>query len=81
MSHVRWVRRDAAGHCGPGYMSNTRYAAPLPPSHRQGVPKRGWELPGVTNTYRELERSGVVTAVLPVGAIEQHGPHLPLSVD
>jgi creatinine amidohydrolase len=35
----------------------------------------------VTNTYRELERSGVVTAVLPVGAIEQHGPHLPLSVD
>ena len=34
-----------------------------------------------TNTYRELERSGVDTAILPVGAIEQHGPHLPLSVD
>ena len=35
----------------------------------------------VTNTYRDLEQSKVNTAVLPVGAIEQHGPHLPLSVD
>ena len=35
----------------------------------------------VTSTYLDLERSGVDTAVLPVGAIEQHGPHLPLSVD
>ena len=35
----------------------------------------------VTSTYLNLECSGVDTAVLPVGAIEQHGPHLPLSVD
>ena len=35
----------------------------------------------VTNTSPEIESSGVDTAVLPVGAIEQHGPHLPLSVD
>ena len=35
----------------------------------------------VSNTYVEVERSGVETAILPVGAIEQHGPHLPLSVD
>ena len=35
----------------------------------------------VTSTYLDLERSGVDTAVLPIGAIEQHGPHLPLSVD
>ena len=35
----------------------------------------------VTNTYVDVERSGVDTAVLAVGAIEQHGPHLPLSVD
>lgn len=35
----------------------------------------------VTNTYVDIERSGVDTAVLAVGAIEQHGPHLPLSVD
>ena len=35
----------------------------------------------VTSTYLDLERSGVDTAVLPVGAIEQHGPHLPLSMD
>ncbi len=34
-----------------------------------------------TATHLDLERSGVDTAVLPVGAIEQHGPHLPLSVD
>ena len=34
-----------------------------------------------TSIYLELEQSGVDTAVLPVGAIEQHGPHLPLSVD
>ncbi len=34
-----------------------------------------------TSTYLELERSGVDAAVLPVGAIEQHGPHLPLSMD
>ena len=35
----------------------------------------------VSNTYVDIERSGVDTAILPVGAIEQHGPHLPLSVD
>jgi len=35
----------------------------------------------VTNNYRDLEDSDVATAVLPVGAIEQHGPHLPLSTD
>ena len=34
-----------------------------------------------TSTYLDLEHSGVDTAVIPVGAIEQHGPHLPLSVD
>ncbi|MCY4529508.1 MAG: creatininase family protein [Chloroflexi bacterium] len=35
----------------------------------------------VTSTYLDLDSSGVDTAVLPVGAVEQHGPHLPLSVD
>ena len=34
-----------------------------------------------TSTHLDLEHSGVDTAVLPVGAIEQHGPHLPMSVD
>lgn len=35
----------------------------------------------VNNTSQELEHSVVDMAILPVGAIEQHGPHLPLSVD
>lgn len=35
----------------------------------------------VTNTSVEIENSGVEIAILPIGAIEQHGPHLPLSVD
>jgi len=34
-----------------------------------------------SNTSPEVEASGINTAILPVGAIEQHGPHLPLSVD
>ena len=34
-----------------------------------------------SRTFAELEASGVDTAVLPVGAIEQHGRHLPISVD
>ena len=34
-----------------------------------------------TNTYLELENSDVDTAVLMIGAIEQHGPHMPISVD
>ena len=33
------------------------------------------------NTYVDLERSDVDTAILPVGATEQHGPHLPLKTD
>ena len=33
------------------------------------------------NTYKELENSGVETAVLAVGALEQHSLHLPLGQD
>ena len=35
----------------------------------------------VTNTFKELQDSAVDLAILPVGAIEQHGPHLPLGAD
>ena len=34
-----------------------------------------------SHTFAQLESSGVDTVVLPVGAIEQHGRHLPISVD
>ena len=35
----------------------------------------------VYNTTEELEAAKVDTAILPIGAIEQHGPHLPLATD
>ena len=35
----------------------------------------------VTNTTLDLENSDIDMAILPVGAIEQHGAHLPLGVD
>jgi creatinine amidohydrolase len=35
----------------------------------------------VENTWVEVERSGVEIVVIPIGSIEQHGPHLPLGTD
>ena len=37
-----------------------------------------WDL--TTRDFAELDMSKIV-AVLPVGAVEQHGPHLPVRVD
>jgi creatinine amidohydrolase/Fe(II)-dependent formamide hydrolase-like protein len=34
-----------------------------------------------TNTFAEIEASQADVAILPVGAIEQHGRHLPVWVD
>ena len=35
----------------------------------------------LNNTYLDIEKNKNGIAILPVGAIEQHGPHLPISVD
>jgi creatinine amidohydrolase len=35
----------------------------------------------VENTYVEIEKSRVDTVIIPVGAVEQHGTHLPLGTD
>lgn len=33
------------------------------------------------STYRAIEAAGLQMAIIPVGSIEEHGPHLPLAVD
>ena len=43
------------------------------------IPSRFWA-DWTTTDFAQIDSSSLV-AVLPVGAIEQHGPHLPLSVD
>jgi creatinine amidohydrolase len=35
----------------------------------------------VENTWKELHEARVVTAIVPFGAVEQHGHHLPLGTD
>lgn len=35
----------------------------------------------IYNTHKELEASKTDTAILPIGSVEQHGPHLPLGTD
>jgi len=35
----------------------------------------------VENSWKEIRDSGVDTAIIPVGSIEQHGHHLPLGTD
>ncbi|HSA79991.1 MAG TPA: creatininase family protein, partial [Geminicoccaceae bacterium] len=42
-------------------------------------PRRFWQ-DMTTEEFRALDAARVI-ALLPVGAIEQHGPHLPVAVD
>ncbi len=44
------------------------------------VPKSRWWWDLTTQHFAELDTERLV-AILPVGAVEQHGPHLPVSVD
>ena len=58
-------------------------AAAVPPSACPALPSRFWADLS-TREFAALQSAGQadqVVAVLPVAAIEQHGPHLPLSVD
>ena len=58
-------------------------AAIAPPPARPTLPSRFWADLS-TRDFAALQSAGQadqVVAVLPVAAIEQHGPHLPLSVD
>lgn len=55
-------------------------AAPLAPLR---LPSRHWADLGARDfaALRNSGEAGQIVAVLPVAAVEQHGPHLPLSVD
>lgn len=55
-------------------------AAPLAPLH---LPSRHWADLGARDfaALRDSAQAGQIVAVLPVAAVEQHGPHLPLHVD
>ncbi|MDD2610246.1 MAG: creatininase family protein [Giesbergeria sp.] len=56
---------------------------PAPFISAHGLPSRFWAALS-THDFAQLQASGMaqeIVAVLPVAAIEQHGPHLPLSVD
>ena len=62
---------------------NPRMSHSAPFIFAHGLPSRFWaELS--THDFAQLQANGTandIVAVLPVAAIEQHGPHLPLSVD
>jgi creatinine amidohydrolase len=51
----------------------------MPGASTTTLPRRFWQ-EMTTREFRALDAARVI-ALLPVGAIEQHGPHLPLAVD
>ena len=57
-------------------MYDDAYPFPLPPRPKRAYLLRELTWPEAQERFRETD-----IALLPVGAIEQHGPHLPLDVD
>jgi creatinine amidohydrolase/Fe(II)-dependent formamide hydrolase-like protein len=74
-------RRPADGD-GAGPAAGDRAPAPAPGAEAQpGASKRAWVLGELTWPEARDRLRRVDLALLPVGALEQHGPHSPLDTD
>jgi creatinine amidohydrolase len=82
-TQVRIRSRHANMWVMPQHDTSTVGSKSINPSGKAALPSRWWADLS-TRQFADLQVSGQaeqVVAVLPVAAIEQHGPHLPLSVD
>jgi creatinine amidohydrolase/Fe(II)-dependent formamide hydrolase-like protein len=72
---------EAAGRAAPS--GPTRPPQPLPPGspERRRTTRREWVLGELSWPEAKTRLKEVDLALLPVGAIEQHGPHAPLDTD
>jgi creatinine amidohydrolase len=73
--------QDLAGRGAETSTEETWYAKNLTSEKPMNLPKRDW----TEMTWQDIAGAGEATArwiaVLPLAAVEQHGPHLPLGVD
>lgn len=81
----RWLQRDPFTH--PDIGTPSRYeaapasASPARPADPGAPQRRPWLLGELTWPEAERRFRETDLVILPVGAVEQHGPHLPLDVD